>query len=222
MEGLKIAGKEVKIFPAEHKNAPLVLLHTVQGEGESVYRLALEDAPRDFSFAAIGDLVWDDEMSPWEIPPIAKGDAPCTGGAEAYLGTLTEMILPEILHHVPSPSFTALAGYSLAGLFAVYAMYRTDAFARTASASGSFWYPRFLDYVREHKMKRQPEYMYFSLGNKEARTKNEILRSVEENTRWLEKRYRAAGIRTIYEENQGNHFQNANERMAKGIRWILQ
>ena len=221
MKDLTVAGKDVRIFPSQKENTPLVILHTVQGEGESVYRLALEGAPTDFSFAAIGNLAWDDEMSPWEIPSIAKGDTPCTGGADAYLGTLTEAILPEILRHVPSPSFTALTGYSLAGLFAVYAMYRTDAFARIASASGSFWYPKFRDYVREHEMKRRPECMYFSLGNKEARTRNKILQSVEENTRWLENRYRTSGIPTIYEENQGNHFQNANERMAKGIRWIL-
>ena len=222
MKRLTIAGKEVQIVPSQKENAPLVILHTVQGEGESVYRMALEGAPMDFSFASIGNLAWDDEMSPWEIPPIAKGDKPCTGGADVYLNTLTETILPEILRHLPSPSFAALAGYSLAGLFAVYAMYRTDAFARIASASGSFWYPGFLDYVRKHELKRQPEGMDFSLGNKEAKTRNKMLQSVEENTRWLENHYRASGIRTIYEENQGNHFQNANERMAKGICWILQ
>ena len=30
------------------------------------------------------------------------------------------------------------------------------------------------------------------------------------------------GIKTIYEENEGNHFQNADLRMAKGIKWILE
>lgn len=130
MERLIVAGKEVKIFLAENKNAPLVIFHTVQGKGESVYRTALKGTSAAFSFAAIGTLAWDDEMSPWAIPPIAKGDTPCTGGADVYLGTLTETILHGILHHVPPPSFMALAGYSLADLFAVYAMYRTDAFVR--------------------------------------------------------------------------------------------
>ena len=221
MKSLVIAGKEIQIFPSKKENAPLVILHTVRGEGEKVYQMVLEGAPVDFSLTAIGKLAWDDEMSPWEIPPIARGDTPCTGGAAAYLGTLTETILPEILSCVPSPSFMALAGYSLAGLFAVYAMYHTDVFERIASASGSFWYPNFQAYVLEHEMKRQPKCIYFSLGNKEAKTRNKILQSVEENTRWLEKHYRESGIRTVYEENQGNHFQNANERMAKGICWIL-
>lgn len=222
MESLMIAGKEVKIFPAKNINAPLVILHTVRGEGETVNQLARKGTATDFSLAAIGNLNWDDEMSPWAISPISPKDTPCTGGADAYLDTLEEQILPRILHYVPSPSFMALAGYSLAGLFAVYAMYCIDAFARIASVSGSFWYPKFLDYVQQYEMKRQPECIYFSLGNKEARTKNKILQSVEENTLWLENHYREFGIRTVYEENQGNHFQKANERMAKGICWILQ
>ena len=161
-----IAGKEVKIFPAKNINAPLVILHTVRGEGETVNQLARKRTATDFSLAAIGNLNWDDEMSPWAISPISPKDTPCTGGADAYLDTLEEQILPRILHYVPSPSFMALAGYSLAGLFAVYAMYRIDAFARIASASGSFWYPKFLDYVQQHEMKCQPNVCIFPWATK--------------------------------------------------------
>ena len=38
-------------------------------------------------------------------------------------------------------SFIGIAGYSLAGLFALYALYKTDAFTRVASMSGSLWFP---------------------------------------------------------------------------------
>ena len=68
------AGKTVALFPSEKGNAPLVLLHTVQGEGEDVYRKARGMTDADFSFAAVGGLRWDDEMSPWESPPLFKGD----------------------------------------------------------------------------------------------------------------------------------------------------
>ena len=222
-EHLIIAGKSVQLFPSERENAPLVLLHTVGTEGEGVYQTVRHRTDRDFSFAAIGNIDWDDEMSPWAIPPISKNDTPCTGGADVYLSKLTNDILPEILKRLLcEPEYIALTGYSLAGLFAVYAMYHTNLFSRIASASGSFWYPNFQAYVLEHEMKRQPKCIYFSLGNKEAKTRNKILQSVEENTLWLENHYREFGIRTAYEENQGNHFQQANERMAKGICWILQ
>ena len=38
----------------------------------------------------------------------------------------------------------------------------------------------------------------------------------------LEQIYNLQGIKTIYEENDGNHFKDAVLRMAKGIKWILQ
>jgi hypothetical protein len=33
--------------------------------------------------------------------------------------------------------------------------------------------------------------------------------------------YKKYGIDAVFEENPGNHFQNAAERLAKGISWIL-
>lgn len=118
-------------------------------------------------------------------------------------------------------SWIGLAGYSLAGLFAVYAMYRSDLFSRIASASGSLWYPGFVDYVKSHGMKRRPERLYLSLGDKEARTRNPYMKKVQENTELLYGWYRQQGIETTFELNSGNHFVNDTERMAKGIAWIL-
>ena len=34
--------------------------------------------------------------------------------------------------------------------------------------------------------------------------------------------YKEQGLPVVYEENPGNHFQDAVNRMAKGIAWILQ
>ena len=49
-----------------------------------------------------------------------------------------------------------------------------------------------------------------------------MLATVQNNTKELEKMFDDKGIKTIYEENEGNHFQNADLRMAKGIKWILE
>ena len=222
IEHLDAAGKSVHLFPSREEDAPLVLLHTVRNEGDSVYQAVRQRTDKEFSFAAIGGMDWDDEMSPWAIPPISKNDTPCTGGADNYLSKLTNVILPEILRRVSGqPPYIALTGYSLAGLFAVYAMYRTNLFSRIASASGSFWFPGFLRYVQENKPKQLPDRIYFSLGDREAKTRNKILQSVEENTHWLQNWYQGMGIETIFEMNPGNHFQNATERMAKGIAWVI-
>lgn len=161
-------------------------------------------------------------MSPWKCPPVYKGGASCTGDADAYLGTLTKEILPEILGQLSmKPSYTALAGYSLAGLFAVYALYRTDVFSRAASASGSFWFPNFLEFAFNNKMTVKPDCVYFSLGDKEARAHSSMLRVVEDNTRMLNKMCNELGIRSTFELNPGNHFKDASLRMAKGIAWMI-
>ena len=44
-----------------------------------------------------------------------------------------------------------LCGYSLAGLFALWAVYQTDFFAGTAAVSPSVWYPGWLGYAEEHR-----------------------------------------------------------------------
>lgn len=223
MKDWNIAGKNVTLFSAMTETAPLVVLHTFEDEGERICKTARGMTGAVFSLAAIGGLRWDDEMSPWESPPLFKGDTPCTGGADAYLKVLTGEILPTILSRLPAaPAYLALAGYSLAGLFAVYASYRTDKFSRIASASGSFWFPRFWEFAQEHEPMKQPERVYFSLGDEEAKTRNKLLRTVEDNTRALYERYESAGVKTVFELNPGNHFKDAPERMAKGIAWILE
>ena len=111
--------------------------------------------------------------------------------------------------------------YSLGGLFALYSGYKTDIFKRIASASGSMWYPNFEKYVKENKISKNIDKIYFSLGNKEKNSKIEILKTVEDKTKEIYD-YLSNNINTIYEENQGNHFQDGILRMAKGIKWILE
>ena len=59
--------------------------------------------------------------------------------------------------------------------------------------------------------------MNFEIDNK----KIEILKTVEDKTKEIYD-YLSNNINTTYEENQGNHFQDAILRMAKGIKWILE
>ena len=219
---MRIGGKTVTVLPAAQENAPLVLYHTVRDEGRQVHAAVTGLTRSPFSFATIGNLAWDDDMTPWPIPPISAEDTPCAGLADEHLGRLTEEILPGVLATLRAePSFVALAGYSLAGLFAVYALYRTDVFDRVASASGSFWYPGFLSYATSHEPLRRPHRVYFSLGDLEDQTGNVIVQPVRTNTARLCEWYREQGIRTTFELNPGHHFEQGVERMAKGIAWLL-
>ena len=79
-----------------------------------------------------------------------------------------------------------------------------------------------MDYARSHDFAREPDKVYFSLGDKESHTKNPTMKLVEENTRLLCKNYLEQDIQTVFELNPGNHFQDAELRLAKGIAWILE
>jgi len=98
-----------------------------------------------------------------------------------------------------TPSHISIAGYSLAGLFALYALYHTDVFECAASISGSLWFPDFKEYVFSHEMRRKPEKLYLSLGDKEARTRNQYLKVVRENTENIAGHFREAGMNVTFE-----------------------
>lgn len=119
------------------------------------------------------------------------------------------------------PRWRGIAGYSLAGLFALYAIYQTDFFSRVGSMSGFFWFPGIKEYIFSYKPKRRPECMYFSLGEKESKTRNPVLKSMQQNTEEILAFYQRKGIGTVFQMNPGNHFNHAAERTAAGIVWIL-
>lgn len=218
---MKIADYEVDIY-AGGAGAPLVLMNAFENEGKDTFEELRKLTAADFSLAAVRITKWNRDMSPWDAAPVFKNDDPFTGGADAYLGKLTGEILPAVIGELGSePEYTALAGYSLAGLFAVYAMYRTSAFSRIVSASGSMWFPRFLEFAKSHELASRPEKLYLSLGDKESKTRSKVMEPVERNTAGLHEYYRSLGIDTVFELNPGNHFQDPAGRLAKGIAWVL-
>ena len=107
-----------------------------------------------------------------------------------------------------------------AGLFALYALYGTDVFSRAASVSGSLWFPGFREYVFSHEPKRRPDRVYFSVGDRESRTKNPVLQTVQENTEAICGYYREMGICTTFRLNPGGHHERPAQRTAAGIQWL--
>ena len=218
----EIGGKTIEVFPSEVPNRPVIYLNTVSNEGAQVYQTLRSMDCSDFTLVTIGNLDWNHDMAPWDIPPISKGDTPCTGGADEYLRLLIYEIIPEAERLIQGePMWRGLAGYSLAGLLAVYSLYRADCFSRIASMSGSLWFPGFKEYVLSHEMKRIPEHLYLSLGDRECQTRNPYLKNVQTNTKEINAFFMRKGIDTVFQLNPGNHFKNAVQRTAAGIAWML-
>lgn len=157
-----------------------------------------------------------------EVDFIATNAEPCTGGADDYLRLLTEEIIPTAEKEIAgAPRWRGIAGYSLAGLFALYAIYQTDLFSCVGSMSGSLWFPGMKEYIFSHEPNLWPDCMYFSLGDKESKTRNPVLRNVRQNTEEIHAFYRGKGIDTAFQLNPGNHYNQAVERTAAGLCWLL-
>lgn len=222
MNTFTAGGKTISVFPTTEPGAPAIYLNTFAEEGQKVFQAAQASGCPPFTLVAISDLDWNHDMVPWDSPPAFKNAQPCTGGADDYLRLVTEQIIPVAEKILPAaPRWRGIAGYSLAGLFALYAMYRTDAFSRVGSMSGSLWFPGIKEYIAAHEPKRQPECVYFSLGDKESKTRNPMLKNVRQNTEEIYSFYKAKGIDTVFQLNPGNHYDHAAERTAAGICWLL-
>ena len=216
-------GRTVSVFPDAQPDAPVIYLNTVSSqEGGQVCQAARRDGCPPFTLVAIGGLDWNHDMSPWDSPPAFRNGQPFTGGALDHLQLLTRRILPEAEGGLGgTPLWRGIAGYSLAGLFALYAIYQTELFSRVASMSGSLWFPGMKEYIMSHAPRRRPECIYFSLGDRECKTRNPVLRQVGQNTEEIQSFYHSQGVDTTLVWNGGNHFDHPVERTAAGIRWLV-
>ena len=220
-----IENKVINLFYNDitEKELPVVILNTYGDEGSDVFQKCNEIKCNEFILVSISNLDWNNDMTPWFALKLNKYAQDSLGKANDYIKLLLDKIIPKIKNEFNlSIKYFAIAGYSLGGLFAVYSAYKTNLFQRIASASGSFWYPNFIEFVKKNEISTNIDKIYFSLGNRESKVRNQVLATVEENTKELEKIYKSQGIKTIYEENEGNHFKDATLRMAKGIKWILE
>ncbi len=221
MTTVTVGTKTVELF--ENGNVRyLFLMHGDHGEGRSVWEQCRALGVTDAALAVISGIAWNDDLSPWAAPAVFAKGAPFAGEADRYLKELEEDILPEILHHFPQkPEKTGIVGYSLAGLFALYCGYRTDLFDSAVCASASFWYPEFLAFTEKHALSECMQSVYVSLGDKEAKTKNPVMRTVQDAAEQIVQIIEGTGRKTIFEQNPGGHFQDDDVRTAKGIAWIL-
>lgn len=203
---------------------PVIYIHSFRGNGEDVWR-ACRELPGCPPVVLVsvnnpgGGL--DNELSPWSAPAVWKGQAPYKGQAAAHLKWMTEECMPEvevrlramgILQQIPM-----IAGYSLAGLFALWAGWTSGNFARVASVSGSLWYPGFTDFIRDNAPVGHIGKVCISLGDRESHTRHPLMSQVDTCTAAVVEAVKTRGIDTVFEWNPGNHFDHPERRMARAI-----
>ena len=204
------------------RDAQIVLLQII---GEHELSLIEEELSKikaitqstDFLFITVQVDSWNDDLSPWLAAPIF-GEATFGGNAEKFLTRIKNEVITPLLSAYPEKKIFA-GGYSLAGLFVMWAGYKTNLFEGIAAVSPSVWFPGFVDFVHNHKMLANR--VYLSLGDKEAKTRNKILAQMENDIRDVYHSLGDYGLSSILVWNKGNHFKEPALRMAKGFAWLM-
>ena len=173
---------------------------------------AIKNHVDDFSLIAVKTDNWNSDLSPWHVPAVF-GKEDFGGGATR---TLTEIL--QLCLDVSRTYY--IGGYSLAGLFALWAAYQTNVFAGVAAASPSVWFPGFLEYMKGHEIYSGT--VYLSLGDKEERVRNPVMSKVGDCIREGHALLRDRGINCTLEWNQGNHFKEPDLRTARAFIWVMQ
>lgn len=205
--------------------------------------------PAGVSLVRIGVDLWEKNFSPWCAPRVFAKGPNFGNGAQKTLDVLINRVIPWAESDLTEPpAYRVLVGYSLAGLFSLWAgvaqagvsrqvargcqhdaptapQLSTPAatFQRIGVVSGSFWFPGLLDYVDQQLGGGTVSltHAYLSLGDREARTPNPQIMHVRENAELLAAKLRDAGITSTFELNRGNHFQNVEGRIQKALNWLV-
>ncbi len=203
------------VFEYGKKDAQIILLQPVDEHDlssiENELAVIRENSEKDFRLIAflVGD--WNRDLSPWNAPPVF--------GSEGF-GSGARETLSEMLSLAGGRERTCyIGGYSLAGLFALWAAYQTDRFAGVAAASPSMWFPGFEDYMKTNEIKAGK--VYLSLGNREEKTRNSVMATVGDNIREAHALLTGRGVDCVLEWNEGNHFRDSDIRTAKAFSWVL-
>ena len=219
---MQIGSRPYRIYGEAHAEYLLLQMtgeHELQNMDSEV--AAIAQSKHRFLFAAIPVMNWNDELSPWEAPAV-WGTQGFGGNAAETLRFLTEQVVPTLKQqfHLPENVKIILGGYSLAGLFALWASTQTDLFYGVAAASPSVWFPGWMEFEQRHLI--QAQRVYLSLGDKEERTKNAVMAVVGDNIRTLHSQLTARGVDCTLEWNSGGHFKDADLRTAKAFRWAME
>ena len=220
---LKFGDRPCRIYGtdcAEYLLLQMTDEHELQHMDNEISAIA-QGSAHSFLFAAVPVKNWNDELSPWKSPAV-WGKQGFGGKAGDTLRFLTERGIPTLKQQfrLPENVKIILGGYSLAGLFALWASTQTKLFYGIAAASPSVWFPDWMEFEQQHPI--QAQRVYLSLGDREERTRNAVMAVVGDNIRTLHSQLTECSIDCTLEWNSGGHFKDADLRTAKAFRWVME
>lgn len=207
--------------------------------------LYLTDGDLNFSLVpnlALG-LIWDNQLpeiiivgvghdiqsyKDWssgrnrDLGPTVVDDVPNSGGADKFLAFLQSELIPFVnTNYRTEPNDKALAGYSLGGLFTLYALLHSpEVFNRYFAGSPSVWCAKKLLFEQEKeffdKQSSLPVKLFMSVGSLEG----EMVTDIQEFTDILKHRnYEGLELTLLVIEGE-SHISAGAQAWVNGIRRI--
>lgn len=170
-----------------------------------------------FIFVGIYLDRWAESLMPWPDEAVSNNtDAGFC--ARSTLNIITKHVLPYIYNRYGQLP-CILGGYSLGGLFSLWAATQSTDFTAIAAASPSVWIKEWNCFAESHPIHAQ--YTYLSLGNREEHARNHRMAAVGNCIR----QYNDILKTQIGEDcvtlqwNNGGHFDQEDKRMANAFIW---
>jgi len=184
--------------------------HDLEGI-ENEFAEIKRECEKDFCLITVKINDWNNDLSPWKAPAVF-GKEDFGGGASKTLEELLTLCDDKEKTYY-------IGGYSLAGLFALWAAYKTDVFSGVAAASPSLWFPDFDGYMKKNGI--MTGNVYLSLGDREEKVRNPVMATAGDRVREAHKLLKERNVNCMLEWNSGNHFKDPDIRTAKAFAWVM-
>ena len=168
---------------------------------------------QEFRLYSVPVQDWNKELSPWPAKAVFRNEDFGDGAPDTL-----KKVLQYAEEKKQEGDRVILCGYSLAGLFALWAGYQCDVFDGIAGVSPSVWFDGWNEYVQAHEMKAG--HVYLSLGDKEPKARNPRMAKVGENITRMHEHLKGS-VDCVLEWNAGGHFNEPEKRIARGLAWLM-
>lgn len=220
----EICGIKLYIYRSNVRSATTIYFLDGEQFKETFCNWIIEHKPA-LNFVLIDSKNRADDYTPWPLSASETMPMDFGGKAAEHLSFFATHVIPfceSKYAFASSEEKRVIGGYSLGGLFSLYAAVNTDLFGTVLSCSSSLWYPDFLAYLKEHPFKAPHPKLYMSVGDEEGLTATNLTNHQIPNTMMLkdllEPKFQPGDFKFTLEE--GNHVNNISGRAWRAIEWV--
>ena len=223
-ENVNIGSIHCNVFATERPEVLLIqpsARHETKNDGiNREVKVLATTATKGFAIVFFDTVEWAKALMPWQDEAVSRNEE-VGMHAQDTLVYIEESLVPW-LHERFGKLPCIIGGYSLGGLFALWAARQSAAFCAVAAASPSLWIKGWADFADNHSLNAQLAYV--SLGNREEHCRNQRMARIGDCVRHehLTLTEQIGTTATTLEWNNGGHFGEEAERTAKAFAWCIE